>query len=237
MKKIVCAFMAVSILAVASAFSAEAKSGIEAGYVNSSYSFKSGISGDNNYSLNGFYVGLSQDVPLFAGLHIVPGIYYTFLTDNSREDVMNFKLKGSLSDHYLNVPIMFRYQFGLPGVKLFIFAGPTLSLGLVSNQKYTISGTVLDANIMGDISYNYYTGKVNSKDLDIPQDTENPYKDIIPDIRYNRFDVLLGGGIGIEAFKFLEVKVGYDWGLLNRYKGDGAELHRNQVYAGIGIRF
>lgn len=236
MKKIVCAFMAVSILA-ASAFTAEAKSGIEAGYVNSSYNFKSGISKDNNYSLNGFYVGLSQDVPLFAGLHIVPGIYYTFLTDNTRDEVLNFNLKGNLSDHYLNVPVMFRYQFGLPGVKLYIFAGPTLSLGLVSKQKYTVSGTVLGVNVMGDISYDYYTGKINSKDLDIPQDTENPYESILPDYRYNRFDVLLGGGVGLEVLKFLEVKVGYDWGLLNRYKGDGVELHRGQVYAGIGIRF
>lgn len=237
MKKIVCAFIAVSFFAGVSAYSAEAKTGVEAGYVNSSYSFKSGISSDNNYSLNGFYVGLSQDVPLVAGLHFVPGIYYNFLTDNSREEVLNFNLKGTLSDHYLNVPVMFRYQFGLPGVKLYIFAGPTLSVGLVAKQKYAVSGTVLGADVSGDIAYDFYSGKVSSSNIDIPQDGENPYQSILPDYRYNRFDVLLGGGIGVEVLNCLEVKVGYDWGMLNRYKGDEATLHRNQLYAGIGIRF
>ena len=58
-----------------------------------------------------------------------------------------------------------------------------------------------------------------------------------PDYRYKRFDVQLGAGVGIELFKFLEVKVGYDWGLLDRFAGDFDELRRNQFYASVGLRF
>ena len=68
MKKIFAAVASMAALLCLSSVPASAKSGLEAGYVNSSYSFKTGISSDNNYSLNGFYVGLSQDVRLFAYL-------------------------------------------------------------------------------------------------------------------------------------------------------------------------
>lgn len=237
MKKIFAAVASMAALLCLSSVPASAKSGLEAGYVNSSYSFKTGISSDNNYSLNGFYVGLSQDVRLFAGLHIVPGIYYTYLTDNSKEEVLGLKLRGNDSDHYLSIPIMFRYQFGLPGVKLYVFAGPTLSAGLVAKQKYIVSGDILGTNINGEVSYNLYTGKVKTDGIDIFQDGENPVDEIVPDYMYNRFDVQLGGGVGIEVLKFLEVKVGYDFGLINRYKGDAAELYRNQFYAAVGFRF
>ncbi len=237
MKKIFAAVASMAALLCLSSVPASAKSGLEAGYVNSSYSFKTGISSDNNYSLNGFYVGLSKDVRLFAGLHIVPGIYYTYLTDNSKEEVLGLKLRGNDSDHYLSIPIMFRYQFGLPGVKLYVFAGPTLSAGLVAKQKYIVSGDILGTNINGEVSYNLYTGKVKTDGIDIFQDGENPVDGIVPDYMYNRFDVQLGGGVGIEVLKFLEVKVGYDFGLINRYKGDAAELYRNQFYAAVGFRF
>ena len=237
MKKLIAVIMAAAVALGMTSAQLAARGGIEAGYVNSSYSFKKGISDDNNYSLNGFYVGLSKDVRLFAGLHIVPGIYYTYLTDNSKDEVLGLKLRGNASDHYLSVPIMFRYQFGLPGVKLYVFAGPTLSAGLVAKQKYIVSGDILGTNINGEVSYNLYTGKVKTDDIDIFQDGENPVDEIVPDYMYNRFDVQLGGGVGIEVLKFLEVKVGYDFGLMNRYKGDAAELYRNQFYAAVGFRF
>lgn len=241
MKKIFAAVASMAALLCLSSVPASAKSGLEAGYVNSSYSFKTGISSDNNYSLNGFYVGLSQDVRLFAGLHIVPGIYYTYLTDKNDlvemygvegiEGIFELKNRRNITDHYLNVPIMFRYQFGLPGVKLCIFAGPTLSVGLVSNQKFTVTGDFLGNNINGTLSYNFYTGKVKADDMDVMPDG------IVPEYQYNRFDIQLGGGVGIEIMRFLEVKVGYDCGLMNRYKGDAAELYRNQFYAAVGFRF
>lgn len=42
---------------------------------------------------------------------------------------------------------------------------------------------------------------------------------------YSRFDVLAGGGIGLEAFEHLKVSLSYDHGLLNRDKNDNATLN------------
>lgn len=44
------------------------------------------------------------------------------------------------------------------------------------------------------------------------------------DSDYSRLDVLVGGGVGIEAFEHLKVTLGYDHGLLDRDKRDGHEL-------------
>lgn len=215
--------------------SAGARGGIEAGYLNSNYNFKSDERAD--YSLNGFYVGVTQDVKLFAGLHIQPGLYYSYLTDKDRKEVLAFSLNGDLTDHYLSLPIMLRYQFGLPFMKIYVFGGPTLSVGLVSKQKYTVTGEFMGAMQNGNLTYDYYTGKLDLEALDVPADGDNPYESMTPDYRYKRFDLQLGAGVGIELFKFLEVKVGYDWGLLDRFAGDFDELRRNQFYASVGLRF
>ena len=56
----------------------------------------------------------------------------------------------------------------------------------------------------------------------------------------SRFDVMIGGGVGIDLFKFLTVKAGYDYGLLNRLKGDIAQtssMNRSQFYVAVGINF
>lgn len=42
---------------------------------------------------------------------------------------------------------------------------------------------------------------------------------------YSRYDVLAGGGIGLEIVEHLKLALGYDHGLLNRYTGDTADMH------------
>ena len=56
----------------------------------------------------------------------------------------------------------------------------------------------------------------------------------------NRFDVLMGGGVGVNIIKFVTVKGGFDYGLLNRLKGDLAnagKLNRMQYYISVGLTF
>lgn len=62
----------------------------------------------------------------------------------------------------------------------------------------------------------------------------------MPDSRMNRFDVLMGGGVGLNFINFITVKGGVDYGLLNRFKGDLAEtgtMNRLQFYVSVGIMF
>jgi hypothetical protein len=61
-----------------------------------------------------------------------------------------------------------------------------------------------------------------------------------PEGRIGRFDVMLGASVGAHFFHVLEVRVGYDWGLINRYRKDIADLYtmrRGQFTLSAGIRF
>lgn len=229
---------AAAVLAFAA--SASARGGLEAGYLNSRYSFKSvaeGAAAPDAYSQNGFYAGLTQEVRLFAGLHVQTGIYYSYLTSKERREYGELITNGGRTDHYLSVPIMLKYKIGLPFMKISIFAGPTLSAGLVSKEKYTVAGRYAGATVNGDISYNFYTGNVKYDGVNVPADASDPYAGMLSNWLYNRFDVQIGAGVGLEFFKFLEVKAGYDWGLIDRYKGDGIEVNRDQFYVSLGFRF
>ena len=74
----------------------------------------------------------------------------------------------------------------------------------------------------------------------LPEGSEGSLNGQLPGYTMSRFDVMIGGGVGIDLFKFLTVKAGYDYGLLNRLKGDAAQtssLNRSQFYVALGINF
>ena len=52
-----------------------------------------------------------------------------------------------------------------------------------------------------------------------------------------RFDVMLGGGVGLQFNDMLRFQVGYDMGMLNRYNSDNYIVKRNQLTAGIAFLF
>lgn len=56
-----------------------------------------------------------------------------------------------------------------------------------------------------------------------------------PDLK--RFDVMLGGGVGVELFETFRVTVGYDFGMLDRYNANSYSVRRNQFTAGVALIF
>ena len=209
MKKIIAIAAAAAMLFAASEASAQVIVG--AGYVNSTTTSK--VS-DNKASsdANGFYVGASYNIPLVGGLGLAPGLYYEFLGSSSKKDAGIFTASGTPTEHYLNIPVMVNYSFGLASdCSLFAFAGPTLEYGLASSTKLEASA----GGISGEKTVNNY-------------DADD----------YGRFDCLLGLGVGFNIRAF-QVKVGYDFGMVNRYTGssDKASLHRNQVHLGVAYVF
>ena len=61
-----------------------------------------------------------------------------------------------------------------------------------------------------------------------------------PKGRLDRGDVMLGASVGAHFFHLLEVRIGYDYGLLNRYRNEVADvysMHRGQFTLSAGIRF
>lgn len=222
-------------------FELPAKNGIEIGYLNSTYRTKA-ASGEVTKSdpMSGFYVGLVKDLRLFAGLSIQPGLYYSYLNTAEKEEIPSFNLSSSYTEHGLNLPIHIKYTFDIvPAFGVYVFAGPTLSLGLAATTKLSVSGSIAGNTLEGNLKYNAYTNKLKSDN--IPDEYVNLVNQYLPQDRVmNRFDVLMGGGVGVNIIKFVTVKGGFDYGLLNRLKGDLAnagKLNRMQYYISVGLTF
>ena len=161
---------------------------------------------------NGAYAGISFNVPVAGGLAVAPGVYYSFLTSKETAALGGIASgSGTFMEHAVNVPAYLNYGIDLArDAKVFVFAGPTLQYGLASTVKY--EGNVL--GVSGSSTVNNY-------------DNEN----------FNRMNVYVGGGIGFGAGPLL-VTVGYDYGMMNQYKGDNAtQCHRSNLKLGVGFAF
>lgn len=208
MKKVI--FAAAAAVMMLSGTNAFAQFSVGAGYMNSKLKEKDA---DDPYAkANGFYVGADYNFNLFKGLGIAPGIELAYVIDG---DVASLNLsdlasvKEKIRESYLNIPVAFNYGYDFSKVRVFAFAGPVFSIGLTSKSK--TEGAVLDS-----------TGS----------DTENLY-----DGDYRRFDVMLGCGVGADLFEKFRVKIGYDWGLVNRYDADNYTVHRKQLKIGVALLF
>ena len=161
---------------------------------------------------NGAYAGISFNVPVAGGLAIAPGVYYSFLTSKETAALGTIASgSGTFMEHAINVPVYLNYGIDLArDAKVFVFGGPTLQYGLASTVKY--EGNVL--GLSGSSTANNY-------------DNEN----------FNRMNVYLGGGVGFGAGPLL-ITVGYDYGMMNQYKGDNAtQCHRSNLKLGVGFAF
>ena len=161
---------------------------------------------------NGAYAGVSFNVPLAGGLAIAPGVYYSMITSKETASIGSIiSGSGTFTEHAINVPVYLNYGIDLArDTKVFLFGGPTLQYGLASNVKY-------DANVAGISGSNTVSN----------YDSEN----------FNRMNVYLGGGLGFLVGAF-QITVGYDYGMLNQYKGDNAiNCHRSNLKLGVGFAF
>lgn len=184
-----------------------AQPSVEAGYVNSVQKMKASGSTVSG-TTNGVYVGANWNLELSKVFSLTPGVYYEFLTTS---DYKFSFASGSVQEHYANVPVLLNAGVNLvDNVRLFAFGGPTLSLGIAASTSVD-SGTGKGGNRK---KHNLYS-----------------------DDDYKRFDVLAGGGLGIEVNHHFRFMVGYNAGLLNRTSLDGATLKCNQLKIGAAFVF
>ena len=95
-------------------------------------------------------------------------------------------------DIALQIPLNFKYTYELDGdLNVFGLFGPALQLGLIKKSSYENAGTTTTVD--------FYDG--DGAD-------------------YNRFNVLLGIGAGIEFGGKFQIRVGYDFGLTNFAKDE-----------------
>ena len=213
MKKIFTTLLAASLMLLGT--QAFAQMSVNAGYLSSSQSFAN--SNSKSINSNGAYAGVSFNVPVAGAFGIAPGIYYSMITNKSeasgRIPFLDIPISGASTfmEHAINVPVYFNYGRDLArDTNVFVYAGPTLQYGLASTSK----GEVGIGSGGGSKTYNNY-------------DDEN----------YNRFNVYLGGGIGFQV-SAIQITVGYDYGMMNLYKGDNAtKTHRSNLKLGLGFVF
>lgn len=209
MKRFLSTVLAASMMLIGTAALAQPSIGV--GFVNSTDKAKAGNTSTTT-SLNGFNVGASYNFNIAGALNVAPGLYYTLVTKSDADNFLGVvDTKSDITEHYLSVPVMF--NVGLPladGIVGRVYAGPTLAYGLASNTKVKASA----AGFSNDTKVNNY-------------DDDN----------YGRFDVMLGGGVAVDFFDIVRFKVGYDYGLVNRYDSDNITLHRSQLTVGVAYLF
>ena len=209
MKKI---YLIIAAAVMFLAVEANAQIGVGIGY-NMVHNVQKSLDEDIDGNLNGLYIEGTYDFNFleksWGELDIQPGLRFTFVGDKESEEVSGVVGKVYENEVYLDLPILVKYSYDLDIVKLSAFAGPVLSCGLSSVTKVKIRENVTTTNYYGDDSV------------------------------YGRFDVKLGVGIGATVKDNVQMKIGYNTGLLNRYTGSLVDfsLRTGVFYIGIGFSF
>ncbi|HOS46962.1 MAG TPA: porin family protein [Paludibacter sp.] len=189
---------------LALAVNLSAQVGFQAGYANVNE-----VTKNTSGALNGFVIGPVSGYNLMQNLDLRFGVLYNLLL-KTEDGVLG---TSTYSGHFVDVPVQAQYSFEVaPSLKIFAFAGPTINFG-IAQQTVTKVGS-------GD---NVVKNTVNLYDIDVNNDEKSDL---------SRFDIKLGLGAGARYDKF-ELRVGYDWGMLDMNTTDPIVLHRNQLTAAV----
>ena len=169
-------------------------------------------------SLNGFYLEATYDINFlnrnWGSLGLQPGFRYTFAGESDSDEVAGVKTNASLTEHYLDVPVNVKYSYEIIPTTL---------------KAYAFAGPVFSLGLASNI-------KAGAGDTSVKT---NNYKDT----EYGRFDIKFGLGAGVTLAEKLNVKLGYNIGMLNRYTGEQIskdykyKTHTGVFYLGVGFNF
>ena len=212
MKKIFTTVVAASMMLAETSFFAQ-NLAVEAGFGLSSTRFNYTL-GSTTADLYGGTLGLSYEIPVVEGtIGFAPGIQVGYFTGGDVNLPFNLG-KASFNESYLAVPLDLNLHLPISeDMKFLIVAGPTLDLGLTSRAKLKDTSA----------EYDIYDGALGDM------------------TKYNRFDVLIGGGLGLDVMDAVRFTVRYDYGLINRNGGNLTsgflKVHRSQLKLGVGFLF
>jgi len=183
---------------------------INAGYANNHFTAK--LNGESeSANIGGFYVGAAYDIAL-------PFSVTGFSVEPGIEysyftkDDVNFLPVGSgdVNLHYLQIPVHLKYTYGISNaLDIFAGAGPNFVIGLGGNYKYSLASLSTELDAFGD------------------------------DGMMKRFDFQLGIEAGVNVWDQLQVKVGYDWGLIDVAENEKYldSFKKSQFHVGVAYIF
>ena len=144
-------------------------------------------------------------------------IYFESITANYASDLTAFTVSSSFSEQFIDIPLHISYGISLsPGVRILAFAGPAASFGIVAKSKTLTEFRVGDDHTPKESSSDSYEGGGLS-----------------------RFDLFVGGGLGVELLNHFRITVGLNYSLLERHKVKVVDRpqRRHQIVAGIAYVF
>lgn len=224
MKKLFTCILAASLMLLGT--QAYAQLVVGAGYL---HNIESSKNTSNNKAvgdpvhLNGFYVGASYNIQFAKYFGVAPGFYVDMLFQSKNNasggTFGGVLLSGSVSYNYtevaLNLPVNLTFKMPIgDNADIFAFAGPTFQYGVMARSTFHSAATVGPLHFSDGEVYNHYGEKGDS----------------------NPFNILLGGGVGVEIGD-IQFLVGYDHTLLNCEKTEGFYCGRHQIKAGINFAF
>lgn len=197
----------------------------------------------NKTKLHGFNIAASYNFNLledsWGNLGIEPGIMYNFVSEGTKDTEAGITVKESTNEHYLDIPVNVKYGYDIvPEIfGAYVFAGPVFSFGVASQTNFSISGKAGNNSFKGEAVIHNYSGKVTSSDL------SGPFLDEInkqaQGTEYGWFDFKIGIGLGLKIVESIDIRLGYNFGLVNRYTGDtkGLKHKTDLLYVGLGYNF
>lgn len=200
-----------------SATDAFAQLSVGAGYLYSTLaSTYKGNAQDNEIS-NGLYMGAGFDIPVLGDdLKLTPGLYLSVLTAKANAAFAGIaNVQSIFTEVAINLPVYLSYGIEMGHADLFVYGGPTFQYGLSS--KYKVDSTVA-VPLIGIIASDGVIDNYKEND-------------------YSPFNIYLGGGLGADLNEKLRVTLGFDYGLLNLYKGDQENTKYNRYNFKLGVGY
>ena len=225
----------IAVISLVFAHKATAQVQVGAGYNMENFVSSSSSSDKDSDKLNGFYLEAGYTLNLleknWGAIDIQPMLKWSFFGESEQEELAGIKVKSSFAENYLDIPVNVRYSYEISPekFKVYAFAGPVFSFGITSVTKSSFEDAM--------VKYHNYSGKVVTKGVETSVSSGEGIKD------YGLFDLKLGIGAGVTLSEKIDVKLGYNIGLLNRYTGEQISkeheyrYHTDVFFVGVAYNF
>ncbi len=186
----------------------------------------------------GFNLGADYDLRVDRGLHVSPGLYFSYRSMAGVVSLPDVDGSESIEECVINLPILLKWKIDVKPSKLgiYTFVGPVLSCSLssVGDMKLNVAGQKVNGR------YDYFSGEA---EYEFPTFMENAaeWDDFLHNEltdRYNRFELRLDFGVGFVFRNHYELTLGYDMGMFDKFRGDYTDSYKRLCHnVSIGFRY